>query len=275
MYREYWNHWVNRTNLYFETEGSGGAGGVVDEAAKKIESEKEKKTDEEPTDEEVAELEQAQNLLKVLKDPVARKALVQSLAEREGITADSTKSEKKAAIRNLETIIKEELGSEYSVLGERLHKILTGAFDLFESEKVKPVNERMTTKEETEIRNEASKAYDEVSSQYSNAKELEAKVAELAKEIKPGTQSPKIYFERLIKIAASEKEGFTLKKVSVKDGVVKDFNLERRKMNRTDAASRLASEGAEDTAVSKASRPMTLTEAIEAGAKAAEGLFKK
>lgn len=271
----------------FIDDGNEGGGGSADDAVKKaakdlaekkdppVKDEKETKVDDEPTDEEVEELKQAKELLKTLKDPASRKILIQTLAEREGITADSSKKEIKVATKNIKSIIKEHLGEEYEILSDRLEKILSESFDLFDTDRVKPIKDNLSNKEIKEVQSIAEKAYDKVFSEFSNSKSLEKAVEKLCDEIKPGKdQSPELYFRRLLKIAAEEGK-VALLPVSTKENVVKNFNEEKRKINARDASSRLASEGADEGKVHGNPKSMNLNEAIEKAAQEAEKLLKK
>lgn len=255
-------------------------GGTGSDKDDKVDDKKDDKSDDEPTEAELKELEHARNLLGILKDPNARKALIRQLADEEGITKDSTKKEITEAKRTIKSLVSKHMGSEYSILNDRLSDLLTEFDDLINEDRIKPIGEKIDKSENGRLQAEALKGYDEAFGEYSNAKELEAAVEKLTTEIRPGPgQSAKSYFKRLIMIAAEEhaekNRNFKLTKVSAKTSSVTNFNAERRVANRKDATSRIASEGADDGKVSRqSSKKLSIDEAIAEGARLAENILK-
>lgn len=265
---------------FFEGEGGGGgsASDAVDQAAKDLENKGKKDEpddDDEPDDEEKEELEKAKQLFAIMKDPVARKAFLTQMMESEGLNKDSSKKEITQAKKNIESILKTHLGDEYDILHGKLTKGLTEILELFFEEKVKPFGERLSANEAKEERKLAESAWDSVFAEYSNSKELENAVAELCEEIRPKKdQDPKVYFRRLLKIAADEK-GIELKKVSAKDNAVLDFTKNRRKDNSSDIDNRLKDKGADEGKMTRnPSLRTSLEDAIAAGAAEAEKKLK-
>lgn len=259
----------------FVDEGADDAGGTGTDKTDKSDKTN-KSEEEEPSEEELAELAKAKDILRIFKDPAARKAFVISLAKQEGITEDSTKKEVKDAARTIKSIVKKHMGSDYEILSDKLEGMLSEFSDLIDEERIKPVREGLTKSETTRIQNEAAKGYDEAIGEYSNAKELEPAIAKLTEEIRPTEgQSAKSYFKRLLIIAAEEK-GIKLTKKDAKSSSTANFSAARRDANRKDASSRLASEGADDGKVERKSPKQftNLDDAIAAAAKDAEAILK-
>jgi hypothetical protein len=96
-------------------------------------------SDEDAEDEESdlsdAEIAEARNLYKALKDPTTRSLVLTDLAQKAGITSDSSKKEVKEAKRNIQNVLEEMLGKEYDFMIPKLSKALETIFEQERSER--------------------------------------------------------------------------------------------------------------------------------------------
>lgn len=218
------------------------------------------------------EISNALKLYQAINDPNAGPAIIKTLAESLGLTKDSTKEEVKEVKKSVKDLTKEVLGTEYAFLADKLGEVLEKVIP----EVTKEAHARIDNQERQVLAERIDKAWNEVFGQYDEIpKPTMQRFNALLDEMPPipGKTDPKIYFNRLIKIAAEE-TNYTLKKSSSsssKNQEKENKNLQeiikdRVARNKRDATSHLASKGVAGE-VSETSRqsspPKSRREAVE------------
>ena len=209
------------------------------------ETKEEQEIKEELEEEEIdpAELDNALKLFRALNDPETGPSIIKVMAEKAGISSDSTKKEVKAAAKTINDVVMEKLGPDFSVLGGKLSEILETVVPAIVAQVAKPIQERTIATEQAQIKRELGIALDASFNKYDEVPEkVQRKVSALVDEMppKPGTD-PEKYFDRIVKIAANELE------IELKPRKIKEESSEKKQekivRNKRDAFSRLASEG--------------------------------
>lgn len=245
------------------------------EAAKKEEPKETKKEDSDDLTAE--ELTAFKNLKSLLNDKETAPETIRLLAKKAGVNLDAveTKKEQVAAKKTILETLKENLPEEMQYLADILAPGLAKVIKSEVEDEVKDLKEYKTRTEVKEIENEISLAVTGEFKKFSNSNEIEQEVFNLMSEV---PKDPKIshakYFQRLITLAAAEK-GLVLIKT---DGEAKpkvEINNERVNKNRTDAASRLASERGSEvkTGTEVTSKKMNLNDAVKDAVEQATKLF--
>ena len=214
-----------------------------EEEIKETEKEKEIKEELEEAEVDPEELDNALKLFRALNDPETGPSIIKVMAEKAGISSDSTKKEVKAAAKTINDVVMEKLGPDFSVLGGKLSEILETVVPAIVAQVAKPIQERTIATEQAQIKRELGIALDASFNKYDEVPEkVQRKVSALVDEMppKPGTD-PEKYFDRIVKIAANELE------IELKPRKIKEESSEKKQekivRNKRDAFSRLASEG--------------------------------
>src|SRR5437870_3220683 len=189
------------------------------------------------------ELDNALKLFRALNDPETGPSIIKVMAEKAGISSDSTKKDVKAVTKTINDVVMEKLGPDFSVLGGKLSEILETVVPAIVAQVAKPIQERTLANEQAIAKKELGIALDASFNKYDDVPErVQRKVSALIDEMppKPGSD-PETYFDRIVKIAANELE------VELKPKKIKEESSEKKQekivRNKRDAFSRLASEG--------------------------------
>jgi len=180
----------------------------AEESEEAPEESNESSVDEESTDDEnlsEEEAQEAKKLYKALKDPKTAKEVLALLAKQTGLDEVDSKKDIKESKKGILDILKNALGEEYSFLSDRLGK---GIEEILNQEKAERDNERQQEVAKR-IQGETVVAWNSlVKETNGDAKKLESKMQEIAKEILPGPNTtPKQYLRRLYTIASAGKSG--------------------------------------------------------------------
>jgi hypothetical protein len=206
--------------------------------------------DEEASDEDIEEMENAIRLFRGLNDPKQAEAIVRAMAEKAGLL-DSGKSSKEVKKEvasfedDIDAVIKEEFGDEYKFLADKISKILKKVVPAVTDARTKEIKDDLKARDERKLQTELSTALNDVFGQYEKIpRAVEMRFKDLMEEMPPNPKTnPKVYFNRLIKIAAEETES---KLVPVKSAEKSKDNStsqkDKNERNKRDATSHLASE---------------------------------
>jgi hypothetical protein len=192
-------------------------------------------------------------LMRMINDPKTSRETIALLAKQIGLTADSTKTETKEAIKDLKTIFKESLGPDLDFMSDKLYDAIDKITDSLVDSKTKEIRETVAEQQKTAQMNALETAYDKVMGGYENSSELVSEISKLQEDVRPGkNMTPEAYFKMLLVTAASNKD-IDLKKVSsketpkgTKDNIV-SINKDKLNKARNDANSRIASDRSGDT----------------------------
>ncbi len=251
----------------FAIDDEGNAVAPKEDSPKTPEDKKEpepKKQEEDPE-----ELANALQLYKALKNPETSGQIVELIAKQGGFVKEVQKAETKAEVKeiakDLGDLLKESLGTEFEFLADKLapalKKYLTGEFEKQQAD----IRESLDNQERERLQNQSSKILTKISVDFFGEEALPDNVSQemsrlMDKIPAQPDMSTKEYLE-LIFDTAKGRLGLT--KVSAKDREKES----RKESNRTDAASRLASDrGAQRTgdAIEDVSKIKTRRQAIEA-----------
>ena len=191
------------------------------------------------------ELDNALKLFRALNDPETGPSIIKVMAEKAGISSDSTKKEVKAVTKTINDVVMEKLGPDFSVLGGKLSEILETVVPAIVAQVAKPIQERTLANEQAIAKKELGIALDASFSKYDEVPEkVQRKVSALIDEMppKPGSD-PETYFDRIVKIAADELDIKLVKSKSKEKEESPEKKQEKIVRNKRDAFSRLASEG--------------------------------
>jgi len=191
------------------------------------------------------ELDNALKLFRALNDPETGPSIIKVMAEKAGISSDSTKKEVKAVTKTINDVVMEKLGPDFSVLGGKLSEILETVVPAIVAQVAKPIQERTLANEQAIAKKELGIALDASFSKYDEVPEkVQRKVSALIDEMppKPGSD-PETYFDRIVKIAADELDIKLTKSKSKEKEESPEKKQEKIVRNKRDAFSRLASEG--------------------------------
>jgi hypothetical protein len=149
----------------------------------------------------------AVNLFNALKNPETSGPTLRHLADLAGL--DLAKRQDKTELKkSISQIVAEELGEDNSILAEKLgptlEKIIQSAVD----ERVKPITDQISTREEKEIASAIETALENLNKETKGlSKKLETKMVELMDEISPGPKTkPEAYIRKIYKLAISDYE---------------------------------------------------------------------
>lgn len=155
-----------------------------------------------------AEIAEAQNLYKALKNPTQRAAIVAALAQEAGLLTNQpqTKREEKAetvaAKRQVTDILKTSLG-QYAFLADSLGPAIE---EILKSQR-EEISSEFTALRQVNVEREVVTAYDKLATETKGAsKNFEARMAVLSEEIPIGDQNVETYMRRLYLIASSERK---------------------------------------------------------------------
>lgn len=217
--------------------------------AKKVAKKEEEIEDEDDDEVDTQEIDNALRLFRALNDPKIGPAILQTMAKEAGITIEgSTKKEQKQLINTISEVVNEELGPEYKFLSEKLSRILNKIVPQIADEKVQEVKKAQETRDREEKGAKVTTALNEVFEQYQDVPtKVQKKFYSLLDEIPPNPSTdPKKYFQRILNLATQETETtLVIKKGSVSSNEKNERTKDRLLRNKRDAASRLASGGAE------------------------------
>jgi len=191
------------------------------------------------------ELDNALKLFRALNDPETGPSIIKVMAEKAGISSDSTKKDVKAVTKTINDVVMEKLGPDFSVLGGKLSEILETVVPAIVAQVAKPIQERTIANEQAIAKKELGIALDASFSKYDEVPEkVQRKVSTLIDEMppKPGSD-PETYFDRIVKIAADELDIKLTKSKSKEKEESPEKKQEKIVRNKRDAFSRLASEG--------------------------------
>jgi hypothetical protein len=162
----------------------------------------------EPQEEEMpeAELREAKNLYKLLKDKSQQKNVIRILAQQAGLlgeNAPETKKEVTAAKKDLKGIIKDKLGPEYAFLVEKLGDTLEAVLEQERQTTLEVLNSVQQQKVETETSAALSRLSRETKG---DSLKVESKMIALMDRIKPSENlSVYEYLKDLYTLASSGK----------------------------------------------------------------------
>ncbi len=212
----------------------------VDEPKTQPKKEEEKKDEESPE-----ELANALQLYKALKDPETSPSIIEFIAKQGGYTKQAataeTKAEVKEVAKGLVVDLKETLGPEFEFLADKIapaiEKHLKREFEAQQAD----IREKLEAQEQEKLEAQSARVLAKLSTDFFGEEQLPDNVTQemskLMDKIKPEPDmSTKEYLE-LIFDAAKGRLGLT--KANVKSVKEKETKTEK---NRTDAASRLASD---------------------------------
>jgi len=240
------------------------------------------KNEDEDGEDEKQETEKAIQLYKALNDPESGTKILRILAQEAGLLDSSSKKEQKVIEKSIKEVLKESLGSEYQFLSDRIGDALEKILPDLATKGSREVKERLDAREKADLSKEIDSALSETFGQFDSVpKSVEKRFNELIDEMPPvpGKTVPKVYFNRLIKIAAEE-VGITLnsKNKDSNKNPLSQAMKDRISRNKNDASSRLASKGSEaeveGTSNSVSTPPKSRREAIERAVKEADSLLK-
>jgi len=194
------------------------------------------------------EQKKAIDLYAALQDPKLGTTIVRQLAEQFGVL--ETKKEKEKAEESILDILKTGLGDEYGFLADKLAPAIEKALDV----KVRGVESKIQDTERSLLEKEIDTVMNKIYTENKEAKGLENRVIELMDEILP---SPRISTERYIRNLYSIASG------EIADKTATTKAAEKITKNANDAASRLASSGADESRLSSGPSSPTLDEAIK------------
>ena len=181
---------------------------VVEDPSEEAGTEEEETTGDDGMSE--AELREARNLYKLLKDKSTQKNIIAILARQAGlIESDTTPKELRAAKKDLRAIVKEKLGPEYAFLTEKLGDVMEA---VLESER-QTVGEQLNVVSQKEVERETSSALDRLSRETKGeSSKLESKMISLMDRIKPSDNlSVYEYLKDLYTLASSGKSAASAK----------------------------------------------------------------
>lgn len=222
---------------------------------------------------------EARRLLAALRDPAKAPAVVKFLMEASGVQAPETKTEAKEVRKALTEELKEALGPELAYMADKMGPI----FEKFLNEKITEVQDKNEQRfSEAAIEREtvvANNAQAELADELFGTKELPDEyvkaVSALIDEYKPKQgQTTKSYLKDMFHLAAGR-----LGKPITKQQ--KSGETKKVEQNRTDASSRLASEGKsqpvpgrEVSTKTEQSKPMSIDEAVRLGLEGTNAQFQ-
>lgn len=221
----------------------------VEKKVAKKDKDNEVETEEEDDEVDTQEIDNALRLFRALNDPKIGPTILQAMAKEAGVTLEgSTKKEQKQLINTISEVVNEELGPEYKFLSEKLSRILNKIVPQIADEKVQEVKKAQETRDREVKGEKVTSALNEVFEQYQDVPaKVQKKFYNLLDEIPPNPSTdPKKYFQRILNLATQETETtLVIKKGSVSSNEKNERTQERLLRNKRDAASRLASGGAE------------------------------
>ncbi len=232
------------------------------------------------------EINKAVQLYKALNDPQSGPKILKILAQEAGLLNTSNVTEQKKIEKSIKEVLKESLGVEYQFLSDRIGDALEKILPDIAAKSTREISAKLELQERTALSKEIDLALNETFNQYDSVpKSVEKRFNELIDEMPPvpGKTNPKVYFNRLIKIASDE-VGVELtpskenKSSSSNKSSLTSLMKDRINRNKNDASSRLASKGAaaevEDTSKSTSSPIKSRREAVERAVKEAEANLK-
>ena len=270
---------------------------AIEKGIKDLESKKEKKeeepkeTEESEEDEdskeelEAAEKEEDDNAIKLfraLNDPEQGPKILRILAQEAGVLdKGNTKEEKKEALKSIKQVVREKLGTEYQFLADKIGDILEEIVPQANKKDTEDLKARIDARDKLELSNQIDSALADCFGQYNEVpKAVQVRFNELIDEMPPvpGKTIPKVYFNRLIKIAAEEtkttlkfKDSSKSSSQDIKNNDLAQTIKDRVARNKRDVTSQLTSKGAEaeveDTSKSTSKPPKSRREAIERAAR--------
>lgn len=172
------------------------------------ETEDEVETDDEPeteieTDLEEAELKEAKNLYKLLKDPETSKGVLEILAKKAGLLGESGDSKKDTTekVESIQEILREALGKEMAWMADKLAPAIEKIVGKSES----ATNERLQAQQQEKITEQTNAAIERLAKETKgDSKKLEAQMSALANKYQPGKDvKPYEYLRGLYDMATS------------------------------------------------------------------------
>lgn len=147
----------------------------------------------------------AVNLFNSLKDPKTAGATLQALAEMGGFNLQR-REDRKEIKKTVSALIAEKLGEDHSLLSERLGPALEEIIDSAVNEKLKPFNDKITEREQTELQSHIDQAFVDLETETKGlSKKLEGKMVQLMDVISPGKDTkPRDYIRYIYKLAKSD-----------------------------------------------------------------------
>lgn len=247
-----------------------------------VEKKAEEKKEEEPGVDDLGltpeEQKQARQLLAGLKDPGKAPVILQHLMKAAGLEAPETKKEVKEVKKALTEQLKDALGPELAYMADKMGPV----FQAFLDEKIAEVQEKNEVRfSEVAIEREAKvadTAQQELAQEFFGTPELPAEfitaVSGLIDDYKPKAgQTTKSYLKDMLHLAAGR-----LGKPLSKQTQQTDKKIDK---NRTDAASRLASDGnrqpppgREVSTRTEVPKTLSLDEAVRIGLEQTNGAFQ-
>lgn len=234
------------------------------------EQKKEEFQDDDPADDlglKKADVAQARQLLAGLRDPKKAPVIVKWLAEQAGLGLPETKKEAVEQKKDLVAELKEQLGPELSYLADKMGPVLQKYLDGKVGEVEEKTNRRFSEqdlKEQTQAADAAQeKVYKEYFDKGEPPQEFMNEVSKLIDEYSPKKgQTTESYLRDMLHLAAGRLGKPLTKRVGTVNGKVLQ--------NRTDAASRLASDGrqpipGQQSSTNGEKKPMTLEESVRKG----------
>lgn len=203
--------------------------------------------------EEEAELEQAKQLYKALKNPASAKMVIKAMAEQAGLLSveGGTKEEKKEAKKAIASIFKEHLGEKFGFMADEFGAAIEKVFEHYDSEQSAKFNKF----EQDKVKNTLDAAVEKLYATHEDASKYEDRIFELMDEISAGEKTtPEAYLKRLYQIAKSEAtEKSTKFKIA-----------DKIKNNSEDATTRLSSSSSREEKTNSKPKMLDLDDALEA-----------
>lgn len=176
------------------------------EDKEETEEEEETESDDEPSkDDEIdeAELKEAKNLYKLLKDPATSKGVLEILAKKAGILDEPSTSKKETTekVESIQEILREALGKEMAWMADKLAPAIEKIVGKSES----AVSERLQAQQQEKITEQTNAAIERLAKETKgDSKKLETQMSALANQYLPGKDTkPYDYLRGLYNMATA------------------------------------------------------------------------